>query len=187
MKRLLYILAAIVMLPLLFAAALAGWRVDFFQVYDKGGSLPFSSPAAVGHKFFTRYIHSVELTPVEDDYIVVDGRLWSWEERVRSSKAGMPSMVPTQGKFFENSEWMTYQGGRISWNKYYYRVGDKHFGLNQAAFEPFGRKNFYLIFPGQCLVVKITRAPFLFSGIYRPRTLAKAPGNLPLVLRTDRQ
>lgn len=179
--------AVIALLPVLFAVALSGWRVDFFQVFDKKGALLFSSPAAVGHKFFTRYIHSVELTPVEDDYIVVDGKLWSWEERVRSSKAGMPSMVPNQGRFFEDDKWMTYQGGRISWSQYYYRVGDKRFGLNQAALEPFGRKNLYCIYPEQCLVVKISRAPFLFRGTYRTKTLALAPAGVPLVSREDRQ
>ena len=82
-KRIYGTALTIALLPLLFAVSLCGWRVDFFQIYDKKGSLIFSSPAAVGHKFYTRYIHSVELTPVEDDYIVVDGKLWSWEERVR--------------------------------------------------------------------------------------------------------
>ena len=184
-KRIYGTALTIALLPLLFAVSLCGWRVDFFQIYDKKGSLIFSSPAAVGHKFYTRYIHSVELTPVEDDYIVVDGKLWSWEERVRSSKAGMPSMLPTQGRFFEDDQWMTYQGGRISWNRYYYRIGDKRFGLNQASFEPFGRRNIFSIYPGQCLTVKIGREPFLYSSIYRSRILAQAPSGVPPVTRTD--
>ncbi|MEG1799349.1 MAG: hypothetical protein RR214_04120, partial [Synergistaceae bacterium] len=51
-------------LPILFITAAAGWRVDFFEVLDRNGTFLFRSPAALGHMFTTRYIHSVELTPV---------------------------------------------------------------------------------------------------------------------------
>lgn len=186
MRRFRRIALLVLLMPALFLAAMPGWRVDFFQVFDQKGNLVFSSPSALGHKFSTRYIHSVELTPVEDDYIVVSGRLWSWEERVRSSKAGMPSMVPEQGRFLETSQWMIYQGGRISWKEYYYRVGNKQLGLNQFSFEPFGRKNAYVIFPGQRLSIKVKKEPFMFDGVYRAEALHNAPSGVPAIIKGDR-
>lgn len=172
----------LLLLPLLFFTALAGWRVDFFRVLDAASDETiFSAPAALGHKFTTRYIHSVELTPVEDEYYVVDGKLWSWEERVRSSKAGMPSVKPEYGRYIEDADWMIYQGGRLSWDTFYYRIGNKHLGLNQSTFEPFGRRNFYEIFPGRKLSVSVCRSPFLYSGVYFADRLKDAPEGMPAI------
>ncbi len=171
-------LVLFVIMPLLFMAAILGWRVDFFQVLDNGNRMLFSSPSAVGHKFTTRYIHSVELTPVEDEYYIVGGRLWAWEERVRSSKAGMPSVRPENGRYIETEKWMIFQGGRISWNEYYYRIGNDKLGLNQAMFEPYGLRNFYKIFPGKRLVVRVRTAPFMFAETYFANELSASPTNV---------
>lgn len=165
-------------LPILFVTASAGWRVDFFEVLDKEDNLLFRSPAALGHTFMTRYIHSVELTPVEDEYYVVSGKLWAWEERVRSSKAGMPSVRPEKGRYIQTPMWMIYQGGRMSWNEYYYRIGNDRLGLNQAVFQPFGLRNLYKIFPGKRLVVRVKRRPFLFTSTYFTDKLENAPTNV---------
>jgi len=87
------------LLPILFLAALAGWRVDVFQMMSRNGDIIFESPTALGHEFTTRYIHSVELTPVEDEYRILGGKLWTWEERVRSTNAGLPFDRPEHGRF----------------------------------------------------------------------------------------
>ena len=177
----------LLLLPLLFFIALTGWRVDFFRLLDSvSGEVLFASPAALGHKFTTRYIHSVELTPVEDEYYVVDGKLWSWEERVRSSKAGMPSVRPEYGRYIENDQWMIYQGGRLSWETFYYRIGNEHLGLNQSSFEPFGRRNFYEIFRGRKLSVSVYKAPFLYSSVRFANSLMYAPEGVPAVERHTR-
>ena len=70
------------------AAAVAGWRVGALTLADdKAGRAVFVLPAANGYRFTTGYTHSVELTPVEDEYTVAGGALWNWQERVKSSNA----------------------------------------------------------------------------------------------------
>lgn len=171
-----------VVLPLLFIIAVAGWRIDLFQICDcASGKTLFSAPSAIGHTFTTRYIHSVELTPVEDEYKIVDGRLWAWEERVRSSNAGMPFSKPVNGRFISTPRWLIFQGSRVSWHEYYYRIGNKKFGLNQVLFEPFGRKNFYGIFAGKRLVVKVITMPYMFAKVFMTRKLAEVPEGVPPV------
>jgi hypothetical protein len=186
MKRFYEALLPIVMLPVLFLLALAGWRVDVFEISDSRQNIIFSAPAALGHKFITRYIHSVELTPVEDEYMVIAGRLWTWEERTRSTNAGLPFGKPKYGKFIATGDWMIYQGGRMSWTTYYYRVGNKKLGLNQAAFEPFGRKNFFDLFPGERLIISVRRTPYIFTAIYRSAALIGAANDVPAIGKRDR-
>ena len=176
----------IISLPLLLFIALAGWRVDYIKILDMEKNLIFSSPTALRHTFTTRYIHSVELTPVEDEYRILAGRLWAWEERVRSTNAGLPFDRPKNGRFIESGNWMLFQGGRVSWKEYYYRIGNKHLGLNQVKLAPFGRRNFFELFPGQRLTVAIVRAPFMYSGVYRNSELEKAPMNAPVIDKRDR-
>lgn len=181
MKNLLHIALILVTLPLLFTFALAGWRVDYFQVFDGNDVLVFSAPAANGNKFTTRYIHSVERTPVEDEYRIVGGRIWMWEERVRSSNAGLPSMKPVRGRFIDTGEWFIYQGGRHSFSKYYYRVGNQFLGLNQADFDPFGRSNFYDIFKGERMLVLVTTRNMLFTKCHISEKFLETPCGAPPV------
>ena len=173
------ILLLFLLLITLFFISLYGWRVDFFRIIDNDGKMLFSSPTTLGHIFITRYIHSVELTPVEDEYYVVSGKLWSWEERTRSTKAGMPFKSPKNGRFIKTKQWLIYQGGRLSWNSYYYRIGNELLGLNQANFEPLGRRDFYKIFPGKKLNIEVYRAPYKFSRTYLVRELTDAPSFVP--------
>ena len=121
------------------------------------------------------------MTPVEDEYHILDGRLWAWEERVRSTNAGLPFERPQRGKFIDNGKWMIFQGGRMSWKEYYYRIGDNKLGLNQVVFAPFGMRNFYEIFTGELLVVRISKSPFLFTKFYRAEKLQNAPMGVPAI------
>lgn len=173
----------LISLPLLFSISLVGWRVDYLQIFDGKGLLIFSYPTANGNKFVTRYIHSVERTPVEDDYRVVGGRIWMWEERVRSSNAGLPSMESPNGRFINSGEWFIYQGGRHSVPEYYYRVGNEYFGLNQADIEPFGRRNFYKIFKGERLRVSVTVNNLGRTKTFISDELANAPVRVPPIYR----
>lgn len=171
----------LILLPILFFLSLFGWRVDFFRILDSDGKILFSSPAALGHKFMTRYIHSVELTPVEDEYYVVSSKLWSWEERTRSTKAGMPFKSPLKGRFIKTEQWLIYQGGRLSWKNYFYRVGNKSFGLNQAMFEPLGTRNFYKIFPDKKLSIEVYRAAYMYTRTHLVKELSDAPSFVPKI------
>lgn len=169
-------------LPFFFALSLAGWRVDNFLVFNSDDDLVFSAPAANGNRFITRYIHSVEQTPVEDEYCIIDGGIWIWEERVRSSGAGLPSVTPPKGRFIDSGEWLIYQGSRNPVSQYYYRVGDQYLGLNQADFVPFGRKNLYIIYSGERLRVSVEVKNLLFIKSYAAEELAQAPSNVSRVI-----
>lgn len=181
MSHISYLMFLIFLLPILFLAALAGWRVDVFQMMSRNGDIIFESPTALGHEFTTRYIHSVELTPVEDEYRILGGKLWTWEERVRSTNAGLPFDRPEHGRFINSGQWMIFQGGRMSWKEYYYRIGNKKLGLNQAVFAPFGLRNLYDIFTGQLIIVKISKKPFFFTRFHRTDKLQKAPMGVPAI------
>ena len=110
----------------LFMACAPVWN---FEIASGEGVL-FSRPIPVGYSFTTRYIHSVEKTPVEDDYRVVDGKIWAWEERVVSHNAGLPVVTPRNGRLVSDREWFRFRGGRGCWNRFYYRVGDESVGRN---------------------------------------------------------
>ena len=179
MKNISQCIFLILSLPILFMTAAAGWRVDVFQMEDAGGSLIFQSPVSLGHTFTTRYIHSVELTPVEDEYKIAKGLLWTWEERVRSTNAGLPFDKPKYGRFMDNGEWMIFQGGRMSWKEYYYRVGNKNIGRNQITLEPFGRRNFFELFEGERLIIRILKMPLISAKFYRTEILERAPMGVP--------
>ena len=89
-----------------------------------------SRPSILGYPFITRYVHSVERTPVEDEYRVVGGRIWGGAERVDSQHAGLPIVVPRNGCLVVEGEWWWVWGGRSSWERFYYRVGDESLGRN---------------------------------------------------------
>lgn len=179
------IVVFIIALPFFFALSLAGWRVDNFLIFNGAGDLVLSATAANGNKFTTRYIHSVELTPIEDEYRIVDGKIWMWEERVRSSGAGLPSMRPKNGRFLASGGWLIYQGSRNPVSQYYYRIGNQYFGLNQADFAPFGRKDFYKIYTGEKLLVKVEAKSLFLARPYAEEKLANAPVNASPVMRGE--
>ena len=179
MKNMSHCFFLLLSLPILFLTAAAGWRVDVFQLEGPEGKLIFQSPVSLGHRFTTRYIHSVELTPVEDEYKVAGGLLWTWEERVRSTNAGLPFDRPRYGRFIDTGEWMIFQGGRMSWKEYYYRIGNNKIGRNQVMLEPFGRRKFIELFAGERLVVRIRKMPLISAEFYRTDILESAPMGVP--------
>lgn len=173
MKTWIKFAALIATIPFFFALAPIGWRVDYFCVQNHSGELVFATPAANGNRFTTRYIHSVEKTPVEDEYRIAGGRICMWEGRVRSTNAGLPFAEPQKGRFIETEEWLVYQGGRKSMTEYYYRVGNKYTGLNQADFEPYGRKDFYRIFENERLRVSVRSENLISAKFYASTALAQ--------------
>ena len=153
-----------------FIAAL-GWRVDSLLLTDDERNVLFSVPVAFGHHLTTTYIHSVELTPVEDEYIVIGGKIWTWQERVKSSNAGMPCLKPDNGRYIKTAEWMIFQGGRQSWDRYYLRVGNDTFGRNKMTLPPFGTACPFKAFPGKRLTVAVKNGPLMFAKLYRTEAL----------------
>lgn len=89
--------------------------------------------APLGQEFWTRYLHSVQRTPVLDCYRIVNGRIWSWREYIQSHNAGLPFQKPLFGRFIMDAPWMIVEGGRQSWAGIALRVGDAELGRNAFA------------------------------------------------------
>jgi hypothetical protein len=138
--------------------------VNYFTVTGRGNLL-FSCPAPNGYSFFTAYIHSLERTPVLDNYRFVCGRLWGWEELTMSLNAGLPS-VPMPGvKLVISPPWMITQGGRRAQSKMYYRVGNDVFGRNTWRIGPWNEINIFEKYPMQRLSLEVSAIPFRYSAI----------------------
>ena len=151
---------------MLFVIASFGWRIDMLTFADREGKVLFSAPSPFGGHFITTYVHSVELTLVEDEYILLDGKIWVWQERVKSSNAGIPCLPPEHGRFIQTKEWLIFQGGRKSWEKYYLRVGNEKFGRNELILSPYGRADLFKTFPGIRLTVSAEEKPLLYASKY---------------------
>ena len=121
--------------------------VNCLMVSAQGGALLFSSPLPHGAAFVTTYIHSVQLTPVVNEYRILQGGIWGWEERVRSQGAGLPFSAPEHGKFIMSPPWMVVQGGRRMEKRIVYRIGDDAFGRNIWQLPPLNPVEIYRHFP----------------------------------------
>ena len=147
---------------LLFILALAGWRVAFFEIKEKE-TLLYSAPLARAQCLTTSYIHSVEKTEVQDEYRFACGKLWAWEERVRSSNAGMPSILPKYTRFINSGDALLFRGGRITFDSLNLRVGNERFGKNRARLAPFSELELYKTLQGKLLSIKVISKPYLFQ------------------------
>lgn len=123
--------------------------------------LLFAYPISSGQTVHTGYIHSVQLTPVEDDYKVVDSRLWLWEERVISHNAGLPVDAPRNGSFFNDKKWMYVRGGRYNWKNVNLRIGNSELGQNWMSIVPYWKKDLYSYWPGQLLRFEVNEVPLI--------------------------
>jgi len=146
---------------LLAAISAAGWQVDFFSINDSTATL-FSSPVPYGCSLITEYIHSVEKTAVTDEYVISGGKIWSWEERVSSSNAGMPSVLPNYMHFINDGEKLIFRGGRISQAAINLRVGNEKFGRNCALLASYPKICLYRTLPDKRLTFAVSKKNLLF-------------------------
>jgi hypothetical protein len=139
---------------------------------SEGGNEHFARPVPLGDRWIARYIHSVEKTPVEDEYRITEGRIWIWEERVVSQNAGLPIIEPGNGRLVADGEWFRFRGGRSSMQTIYYRVGDDNFGRNVLVFFiPFPKEyEIFRIFPGKRIEISVKVSP-LACSLLRERLL----------------
>ena len=117
------------------ALLLAELPVNYITITGDGVNLASAVPN--GASFTTAYVHSVEKTPVIDMYRIIGGKIWIWEERVRSHNAGLPFSAPESGSFFMDSGWMTVRGGRCSMERIAYRIGNAEIGRNIWNLPPY--------------------------------------------------
>jgi len=115
----------------------------------------FKQVAPVGQAFILRYIHSVERTPVEDEYTISNGTFWQWEERVRSHNAGLPLLPSETGKFFAGKDWFRFRGGRQSFDVLFLRVGNAERGRNELNVVGIGKWELYKQFPGEKMEIRV--------------------------------
>jgi hypothetical protein len=121
----------------------------------------FAAAAPLGQQFTTEYLHSVQLTPVQDIYRIVNGRIWSWQERVQSHNAGLPFSRPPFGRFRMDSPWMVIEGGRQSWREIHLRVGNAELGRNLFSWGRESGTALYERFPGKRLQLRVERRPWI--------------------------
>lgn len=138
--------------------------VDVLVISDRETDV-FFVPVPVGARFMLTYIHSVEKTPVEDDYRVVGERIWSWEERVLSQNAGMPFVTPRNGRLIMDGEWLRFRGGRYAWDQLFYRVGNETLGINEfIGFSPWSSHyKLFILFPSKRLRFSVSKFPLIVS------------------------
>jgi hypothetical protein len=147
-------------LVVLGAAALCFWPTDVLTLKGTKGPV-FSARATPGQTYRTRYIHSVQLSPVVDVYRILQGRVWQWQEWIRSHNAGLPSLPPPKGRFASSPPWMIVEGTRDSWTAFAYRVGDSAFGRNEFAYARGPWIPLYLAHGGERLEFSVTRTSLL--------------------------
>lgn len=144
--------------------------VDVLEISKQGGvegdCLSIALP--LGQSFVTAYVHSVQKTPVEDEYLMQGRKLWQWEERFVSHNAGLPVNVPRNGTFLEQDNWMIIRGGRAFFEPLFYRVGTQALGRNCLVLPGYGEWALYLLWPGDRLIFQARQEPLLW-GLTRTR------------------
>lgn len=139
--------------------AFAAWPVSVISLRRENGTEAFSSLIPEGWTLTARIIHSLEKTPVEDEYRVVSGRIWQWEERFRSNNAGLPTEVPAEGRFLSASGWFISRGGRNRWETLHYRVGNSDLGRNVVFPGGFQALKLFEVFPGEKMTFSVSERP----------------------------
>ncbi len=139
-------------------------EIPVISVEAEDSSVKNSFFAPLGSSIETRYVHSLELTQVEDLYLPVDGFIWLWEERVKSHNAGLPTESMPNGFFVSNGAWMRFFGGRNRNSRYVFRIGNSVAGKNGIRFS-WERKwlDLFEICPGKRFFLTAERYP-LMSG-----------------------
>ena len=149
-RALLMLICAVVFTP--------SMPVNYFTVRS-GEYLLFSCPVPNGYSFETNYIHSLELTPVRNDYRFVSGQIWGWEERTMSLNAGLPSVLSPGVKLIMSPPWMITRGGRQAMDVIYYRVGTDDFGRNKWRLKPWEEINIFEEYPKRRLSLEASAVP----------------------------
>lgn len=151
------ILAKFFLIAIAAGALIPNLPVNYLRIHDGGATL-YAAPVRSGAPFVTEYEHSVQLTPVIDEYRIVQGRIWSWEERVQSHNAGLPFDAPTRGRFVMSPPWMIVRGGEIGMERIAYRVGTAELGKNKWRLSPFDEIVAYEVLPSRRVFIEASGA-----------------------------
>ena len=110
--------------------AMLFWPVDMLTIQDDKGQNVLRVAMLPGNTFATCYIHSVQLSPVVEEYFVQEGLIWLWRAHVQGQNAGLPTQAPTRGHMYFNEPWVVFEGALNSFSSYALRVGNEKFGRN---------------------------------------------------------
>jgi hypothetical protein len=138
---------------LLLGLAVVGlWPVDVLVVRTGEDGTAKEYPMPLGRVFATRYLHSVQLSPVEDVYMVRDGLVRQWRGKVQSQNAGLPTVLPERTRFYLEGPWLVFEGRLPVLEELVLRVGDAVLGRNrlrvgagewEALYESFAGRRLY--------------------------------------------
>ncbi len=139
-----------------------------FVLKERGqnGAVLLSENLGLSQPLVTRYIHSVEKTPVEDEYYASSGKLWQWEERVRSHNAGLPFLQRPRTRFFQDPFWMHFRGGGVGYSSICLRIGTEEFGRNQLDLPEVFSWNLYALFPGKSVILEVRETSLLLFSLH---------------------
>lgn len=147
----------LIALALLAPAIVAGWPVDVLEIHfaqqrsESGNTIFLRVPVLLGRDVANTIIHSVERTPVIDEYRVQEGRIWAWREKIKSHNAGLPSLKPERGRFTHEPPWMIIEGTGQSWETLHYRVGTEELGKNVLCLSSLPCLELWREIPGKLL------------------------------------
>jgi hypothetical protein len=133
--------------------------VNYFTASSRG-KIILASPAPNAYPFFTEYAHSFQLTPVIDDYRLVNGKIWGWEERTQPRGAAPPSLPSPNPRLTISPPWMIIRGRRNETSLINYRVGNARFGRDLWRFDPWDTINIFEIYPLFSLSLESGIVPF---------------------------
>lgn len=104
-------------------------------------------------------IHSVEQTEVIEIYQVRAGLITLLQTRFRSHNAGLPSLMPEQGRFYVENGWFVLEGTGPTLPEIYYRVGTVELGKNKLRTPNGEWVNLWQAFAGKRLRLYAEQVP----------------------------
>ncbi|MDR1510238.1 MAG: DUF1850 domain-containing protein [Synergistaceae bacterium] len=149
--------------------------VNYFTITERGRTI-FSCPVPNAYPFVTTYIHSLQLTPVKDDYRFVNGKIWTWEEWTQSHNAGLPSVTPPHAVLVLSPPWMINRGGRFVHDVINYRIGNERFGRNTWLLRPWNEIKIFEKYPSYRVVMEASAAPLKDARTAGFDTIGEMPG-----------
>lgn len=142
----------------------AGWPLTALEIRETDSATQenekriLHTPALLGTAMSSMIVHSVQLTPVIDEYRIQEGRIWAWREHIMSHNAGLPSLRPEQGRFVYDPPWMIVEGTGESWSRFIYRVGTEALGKNVLCVSSLPCRELWREMPGARLLFLIVPA-----------------------------
>ena len=134
------------------------WPMDALTLRDgDNGQIVLRAAMPPGRGFATAYIHSVQLSPVEDEYFAQDGLIRQWLSRGQGHNTALPDPAQARGRVYIDQPWIVFQGTTTPLADYVLRVGNEHFGRNHLRIGQGPWQPLYRTMPGKRLHIAASR------------------------------